>query len=118
VASGEDEAVTIEPLGFRRIVAQAASTEEYSTNFRTSQWEAEVTGTTGVDCVDCESACVGGCFGENLCLHSLCLFEATRCRWFCRLVKVLQDAPIPLDEKQKGIFGTEIVISGQIDTGL
>ena len=61
VTAGEHEAVAVEPLGFRRIVAEAASAEENGADLGTSEREAEVAGVAGMDRINRESACLGGC---------------------------------------------------------
>ena len=68
------------PLGFGRIVAEAACTIKNGADLGTAEWEAEVAGVAGVDGVDRESAGLGGSLGENLCLHNLCWFSAAMSR--------------------------------------
>ena len=65
VAAGKDEAVAVQPFGRSRIVAQSAVAEQHRADFCTAEWQAEVAGVAGVDCVDRKSPSLGSGLSEN-----------------------------------------------------
>lgn len=103
MSTGEDESVAVQPFGSCWVETHTAGPIKHGTNFGAAERQAEVAGAAGMNGVDREAAGLGGCVGENLCLHSLCQVVGDRMSLFSVGLKSAQDALICMNEKQKGV---------------